>query len=106
MLPALIQRFVEQVGGSRAPLAEHLAESDRARLGEGPATLRAIARKMSARRRKFIRDPAKSNPRIAITDDDGRNRRPLNLPHTRWLGDLDCAVAPSLQPRDGDGAPF
>jgi BlaI family penicillinase repressor len=48
VLPALIQRFVERVlGGSEAPLAAYLAESDRHRLSaKDLEALRAIARKI------------------------------------------------------------
>jgi BlaI family transcriptional regulator, penicillinase repressor len=48
VLPALIRRFVERVlGGSDAPLAAYLAESDRQRLSaKDLEALRAIARKI------------------------------------------------------------
>ena len=48
VLPTLIRRFVERVlGGSDAPLAAYLAESDRTRLStKDLAALRAIARKI------------------------------------------------------------
>jgi predicted transcriptional regulator len=47
-LPALIRRFVERVlGGSAAPLAAYLADSDRSRLSpKDLEALRAIARKI------------------------------------------------------------
>ena len=48
VLPALIRRFVERVlGGSDAPLAAYLADSDRQRLSaKDLEALRAIARKI------------------------------------------------------------
>jgi BlaI family penicillinase repressor len=48
VLPTLIRRFVERVlGGSNAPLAAYLAESDSERLSaKDLAALRAIARKI------------------------------------------------------------
>jgi Tol biopolymer transport system component len=36
--------------------------------------------------KKFIGNPELANPRIAIMDADGKNRRPLQLPRTQWLG--------------------
>jgi Tol biopolymer transport system component len=38
------------------------------------------------RLKRFINDPEKDNPRIAIIDAEGKNRRLLDLPRGRWLG--------------------
>jgi len=39
--------------------------------------------------KRFISDVEKSNPRMAIMDDEGKNSRPLDLPRARWLGKPD-----------------